>query len=98
LKLPVYDTQCGAKLFRRETVETLFGDPFVTRWLFDVELLDRFLLAYGQDAALREIFEFPLPEWRDVSGSTLKWSSAPGIGLEFLRLRRHYRKRSPVRP
>lgn len=97
LRLPVYDTQCGAKLFRDRTAAELFREPFVTRWLFDVELFDRFLAANGHEAAIREIEEFPLPEWHDVSGSTLKWSSALRIAREFLRLWRHYRKSVTLR-
>lgn len=93
LGLPVYDTQCGAKLFRREVVEELFSEPFVTRWLFDVEIFDRFRRIYGWEEARWNIVEFPLSQWRDVSGSSLKLTSAPGILLAFLRLRRHYRKK-----
>lgn len=75
LDLPVYDTQCGAKLFRRSprTAE-LFGDPYTTRWLFDVEILARMLCLRRRSGVplpsmRRAVFEYPLPRWRDVHGS-----------------------------
>ena len=75
LGLPVYDTQCGAKLFRvtPQTIE-LFQRPFCSRWVFDVELLARMVVS-AQHGALRPahelIYEYPLDEWRDVHGSRL---------------------------
>ena len=37
LGLAVYDTQCGAKLFRaNDTLRDVFGTPFLSRWIFDV--------------------------------------------------------------
>jgi hypothetical protein len=74
LRLPVYDTQCGAKLFRGgPDSAALFAEPFQTRWLFDVELIAR-LGKRRADAggAARAIYEVPLPEWRDVPGSKVK--------------------------
>ena len=75
LGIPVYDTQCGAKLFRTSpAVQSLFAEPFVARWVFDVEIIARFIAASGdegRDRALAAIAEYPLHAWRDVAGSKL---------------------------
>jgi glycosyltransferase involved in cell wall biosynthesis len=75
LGLGVYDTQCGAKLFRvNEAARRAFEQPFITGWIFDVELLARMLVAHGDELpALEEaIFEQPLMRWEDVGGSKVR--------------------------
>jgi glycosyltransferase involved in cell wall biosynthesis len=73
LKLPVYDTQCGAKLFRvNDAVRQAFSAPFRSRWIFDVELLARYVAATGSDVAVSRIYELPLTTWTDVPGSKLR--------------------------
>jgi len=71
LDLPVYDTQCGAKLFARNIVERVCDRPFSTCWLFDVEIIVRYMNAFGKAAAGSRIVEYPLPRWQDVGGSHL---------------------------
>ncbi|HET9513330.1 MAG TPA: glycosyltransferase [Gemmatimonadales bacterium] len=75
LGIAVYDTQCGAKLFRRSSeLETILLRPFQSRWLFDVELIGRYLnvlRARGEPVPDRRIYEFPLHAWSDVKGSKL---------------------------
>jgi len=79
LQLPVYDTQCGAKLFRNcELTRTIFQQPFVSKWVFDVELIGRirqFAVHNELTAAENLIVEHPLQSWRDVGQSKLKWHS-----------------------
>jgi glycosyltransferase involved in cell wall biosynthesis len=76
LRLPVYDTQCGAKLFRvSPETRALFDRPFRTNWIFDVELLARFVRgrkAGSLPAAENAVYELPLSQWRDVAGSKVK--------------------------
>ncbi|MGB8367486.1 MAG: glycosyltransferase [Candidatus Babeliales bacterium] len=37
--LPYYDLQCGAKLFKRETIETIILHIIISDWAIDLELL-----------------------------------------------------------
>lgn len=75
LSLRVYDTQCGAKMFRvTDFITGIWQDPFISRWIFDVELLARYLNARGLGTkdAETHIYEQPLPRWVDVQGSKVK--------------------------
>jgi dolichyl-phosphate beta-glucosyltransferase len=72
LDLAVYDTQCGAKLFRiDQDLEKVFADPFSDPWLFDVELLARLKALWGWETESR-IIELPLPSWEHVGGSKVR--------------------------
>jgi hypothetical protein len=75
LKLPIYDTQCGAKLFRvTPDLSQILADPFRSRWIFDVEIIARQIqVANGDRMAVEQsIFELPLMKWKDVAGSKLR--------------------------
>ena len=94
LKLPVYDTQCGSKLFRREVVEAIFQEQFITRWLFDVELLARYKQRYGVEQAIQKIYEYPLFQWEDVDGSQLKRRDFFQAPLELMKIRKRYKNKN----
>ncbi len=94
-KLQVYDTQCGAKIFRRTArFADLVERPFISRWIFDVELLVRYQQSLNP-VNLRtldgHVYEYPLSRWEDVEGSKI----SPGDGLRaLLDLFRIYRSRT----
>lgn len=91
LKLPVYDSQCGAKLFRRETVVTLFQELFISPWLFDVELLARLIKKHGRPAVLEHVAEHPLRRWIEQSDSRISSSYVFRMWYELYRIQRKYR-------
>jgi glycosyltransferase involved in cell wall biosynthesis len=95
LRLPVYDTQCGAKLFRRTpALSAALAQPFISRWAFDVELIARLLHPpTGMDPiAVEHIREEPLLAWADVPGSKLKTVAALRSGIDLLRLGLRFRR------
>lgn len=96
LGLAVYDTQCGAKLFRTsDTLHTVFSRPFLSRWIFDVEILARFIETEGRDATARAVYEYPVSVWHDVKGSKVKSTDFLRALRDLNKIRRAYRLRSP---
>jgi glycosyltransferase involved in cell wall biosynthesis len=90
LQLPVYDTQCGAKLIRRDVVPDLFGEPFSSRWVFDVEMLARLRTLVGRDRMLTDVVEFPLWTWHGIDGSKMRPSAMLRAPLELWAIARRY--------
>lgn len=92
LEMPVYDSQCGAKIFRTALVEWLFAEPFTSPWLFDVEILARMRDHLGRTAVLNAVVEVPLRTWREMPGSkmTARHMAAAPLGL----LKIHWRYRA----
>jgi dolichyl-phosphate beta-glucosyltransferase len=89
LDMSIYDTQCGAKLFRdTPALRAAMRQPFRSSWVFDVELLGR--LTTGTEGAppiAQEDFrEIPLEVWEDVRGSKLGVQGALRGGMDLLRL------------
>ena len=92
LDLPFYDTQCGAKLIGRELVEPLFKEPFLSRWLFDLELLMRLRRLLGEDDFKSGVIEVPLNRWVDKGGSRIRMKDLIAVPYHLLRIRHHYRR------
>ena len=69
LKLSLYDSQCGCKIFDTPLAKKIFGDPFLSKWLFDVEIFFRAIKIYGRENIKEHINEVPLNEWVDTPDS-----------------------------
>jgi dolichyl-phosphate beta-glucosyltransferase len=92
LGLAVYDTQCGAKIFRiDEALKDVFSRPFLSRWIFDVEVIARYVQLWGRDRAARAIYEYPVLTWRDVRGSKVKSHDFVRALRDLWKIRRAYR-------
>jgi dolichyl-phosphate beta-glucosyltransferase len=67
LELPIYDSQCGAKVFRADDqLRRVLETPFASRWVFDVEMLARLVQAHragDMPSPLNGVVELPLAQW-----------------------------------
>ena len=100
LRMPVYDTQCGAKAFRRiPALEAALEEPFLSRWAFDVELLGRLAIGTATTPALpmAGFVEVPLKQWHDVAGSRLGLRDYPCIVRDLVRIWRDLNRRRALR-
>jgi dolichyl-phosphate beta-glucosyltransferase len=95
--LQAKDTQCGAKIMRiGERVTETFSRPFISRWMFDVEVFIRLSSNILQDemadadASQVVMYEYPLKEWRDIQGSRLRLRDTFHAVWDLLRIRTKY--------
>lgn len=83
LKIDSYDSQCGSKIFRKNVLQIVFDEPFLSRWIFDVEILIR-LKNYN-------VIEYPLIEWSDISGSKINlFKDSTKVILDLFRIYKKY--------
>jgi glycosyltransferase involved in cell wall biosynthesis len=78
---PYRDTQCGAKIFRRQAIEKIIHELTITKWAFDIDLL------YHLKKNSFKIKEVPTV-WSDKEYSKINFLEAgPLFALATLRLR-----------
>ena len=87
---PVYDTQCGLKIFERETLRRYLDVPDDDRWVWDTELL--LAMLHGGE----NIHEVPV-DWRETGHSKLSLVRDPQTMVwHLVKFRRRLRERAPV--
>jgi len=89
--LPIYDTQCGAKFFKRDIAKLIFNEKFISNYLFDIELFLRLKREFGDVVFLENVHELVLTKWKDVSGSKVKPIHFLKAPLELYKILRAYR-------
>ncbi len=92
VRLPVYDTQCGAKLIKTEVAEKVFCYPFCSKWLFDIEIFARMIEIYGHDEAQKMMVEVPLRKWIDKGNSRITTSYLFKMPFELFSIFAKHRK------
>ncbi|MGC6421287.1 MAG: glycosyltransferase [Flavobacteriaceae bacterium] len=91
LGIKVYDTQCGCKIFERETATALFEAPFLSKWLFDVELFFRMINRVGRENMGTRTKEVPLKQWIDTVDSRVQLSYGFVLWLDLIKIYIRYR-------
>lgn len=91
LGIPVYDTQCGAKMYQRDIIQPLFNQPFISKWLFDVEILARYIQLFDIERAKKNICEQPLSSWGEINGSRLKIKDFISAPFELFKIKKQYK-------
>jgi len=87
IKAPVYDTQCGAKVIETQLACDLFAEPFITRWIFDVELLLRYR---KQQGSLNGVYEYSLASWIEKGESKITLKDLLGFPWQLIKIYRAY--------
>jgi glycosyltransferase involved in cell wall biosynthesis len=88
------DTQVGAKLFRREMIDTIAPLLLVKRWAFDLEVL-----AVGAEFGFDRIAEAPVDLHYRFTGSSINWHAVRFMLQDTLaiayriHIRHHYVRR-----
>lgn len=90
-RLDVRDTQVGAKVFRREALETVLPLLLIKRYAFDLEVL-----AVAADFGFDRVVEVPVHLDYQFSGSGINWAAVRNMLLDTLAIayrihvRHHY--------
>ncbi len=87
LRDAVYDTQCGAKILHTKLALDLFASPFITRWIFDVELLLRYKKQKGN---LDGIYEYSLTSWTEMGKSKITLKDLLGFPWQLIKIYQAY--------
>ncbi|WP_347924042.1 response regulator [Pontimicrobium sp. SW4] len=93
LSMNFRDTQCGAKVFRKDVIDIAFSKKFITKWIFDVEIFKRMAHHFGLEQAKELLYEQPLKRWIHADGSKLSIKDSLKIIFQLAQIAWAYRKK-----
>jgi len=91
LHLPVYDTQCGAKIIKADLINVIFEEKFLSHWWFDIEIFARLIKFYGHEQVKNKLIEVPLNTWIEMGDSKISFFSMIKIPIDLLRIKMKYK-------
>ncbi|MEL6557172.1 MAG: glycosyltransferase [Bacteroidota bacterium] len=86
IRVKIYDSQCGAKVFKRALIPKIYETGFCSRWLFDVEIILRLRKMLGKKEFLKIFLEKPLNSWVHMDGSKLGLKDSLMIPLNLSKI------------
>ena len=90
IRMKIADTQCGAKVFRRDIVPFAYGSEFLTRWLFDVEIILRLNKQMTVNEFNNMFKEQALNAWIHAEGSKLGLKDSLEIPMRLAQIWKTY--------
>ncbi len=90
LGLPVYDTQCGAKILSGAIAANVFQKTFLDRWLFDLEIFCRIKKIKGKSFK-HSIKEVAVDTWTETGDSKISFVDILVLPYKTLKLFFRYR-------
>lgn len=83
-KLNFYDSQCGAKIFKKNIIEKTFNKEFISKWLFDIEILMRL--------KKHKIVEYPLKQSIELNNSNIRiLNELPKVFFDVIKIWKKYK-------
>lgn len=90
INMSIYDTQCGAKMFKTELLKEVMSSVFLSKWLFDIEVFIRFKKICRRENRINWGVELPLTEWTEVKDSKVSLKDFLIAPYELFRIAIYY--------
>lgn len=79
-------------MIETELAREVFKEPFISPWLFDIEIFARIIEIHGYSYVVRSLIEVPLNQWIDYGGSKVKLFYLIKVPFELIKIFLTYKK------